>query len=112
MVLVNQQEIHPVTVASGLAAYPDGQTVEKALQETTSSVYWIPGLAVARELGNTRVLNTVLLGALSALLPVSGDVWEGVLGERVPSHLLDLNLRAFHQGRAHLEEHPTAKEGP
>lgn len=98
-VLVNQQEIHPVTVSSGLATYPDPQTVEKALRATTPYVYRIPGLEIARELGSTRVLNIVLLGALSALLGVEQGIWEEVLRERVPERYVDLNVQAFRRGR-------------
>jgi indolepyruvate ferredoxin oxidoreductase beta subunit len=101
-VLVNLQEIHPVTVSSGFATYPAPETVEKALQATTPYVYRIPGLEIARELGNTRVLNIVLLGALSALLQVEPGVWEGVVRERVPEQYVDLNLRAFRKGREWL----------
>jgi len=86
-VLANQQEIHPVTVSSGFATYPDEETVDKALQAATSNVYRIPGLKIAQKLGNTRVLNVVLLGALSAMLPVEPKTWESVLKERVPSRL-------------------------
>jgi indolepyruvate ferredoxin oxidoreductase beta subunit len=103
-VLANQQEIHPVTVSSGFATYPDEETVGKALQAATSNVYRIPGLHIAQKLGNARVLNVVLLGALSALLPMGPKVWESVLKERVPSRFVDLNLQAFHQGREWLEE--------
>ncbi len=103
-VLVNQQEIHPVTVSSGFATYPDEETVDKALQAATSNVYRIPGLKIAQKLGNTRVLNVVLLGALSAMLPVEPKTWESELKERVPSRFVDLNLRAFHQGREWLRE--------
>ncbi|MGQ9566457.1 MAG: indolepyruvate oxidoreductase subunit beta [Anaerolineae bacterium] len=98
-VLVNQQEIHPVTVSSGLATYPDPQTVEKALRATTPYVYRIPGLEIVRELGSTRVLNIVLLGALSALLGVEQGIWEEVLRERVPERYVDLNVQAFRRGR-------------
>ncbi|MGC8837630.1 MAG: indolepyruvate oxidoreductase subunit beta [Anaerolineae bacterium] len=101
-VLVNQQEIYPVTVSSGFATYPDPETVAKALQATTPYVYRIPGLEIAQELGNTRVLNIVLLGALSALLKVEPDIWEGVIRERVPERYLDLNLQAFRRGREWL----------
>jgi len=59
---------------------------------------------MAQKLGNTRVLNVVLLGALSALLPVEPETWESVLKERVPSRFVDLNLQAFQQGRGWLQE--------
>jgi indolepyruvate ferredoxin oxidoreductase beta subunit len=103
-VLINQQEIHPVTVSSGFATYPDKQTVDESLQAATPNVYRIPGLDMTQELGNARVLNVVLLGSLSALLSVEPEVWENVLKERVPSRYVGLNLQAFHQGREWLQE--------
>jgi len=98
-ILINQQEIHPVTVSSGLATYPDSETVQKSLEAATPNVFQIPGLSIAQELGNVKVLNVVLLGALSSLLPVELEVWEGVLKERAPSRFMELNLEAFHKGR-------------
>jgi indolepyruvate ferredoxin oxidoreductase beta subunit len=108
-VLVNQQEIHPVTVSSGFATYPEKETVDKALQAATSNVYHVPGLDIAQKLGNTRVLNVVLLGTLSALLPVEPETWQSVLKERVPSRFVDLNLKAFRQGREWLQERRKSK---
>ena len=103
-VLVNQQEIHPVTVSSGSATYPDSQTVDKALQAATDTVYRVPGLDMAQELGHARVLNVVLLGSLAALLPVDPEVWVSVLKQRVPVEYLALNLQAFEKGREWLQE--------
>jgi indolepyruvate ferredoxin oxidoreductase beta subunit len=97
--LINQQEIHPVTVSSGFASYPDTETADEAFRAAASHVYPIPGLAIAQELGNVRVLNVVLLGALSALIPVGPDAWASVLEGRVPPRFVDLNLRAFRRGR-------------
>ena len=98
-ILINQQEIHPVMVSSGFATYPDQETVDKALEAAAERVYRIPGLNIARELGNARVLNVVLLGALSALLPVELGIWENVLRKRVPPRFAELNLQAFSVGR-------------
>ena len=103
-ILINQQEIHPVTVSSGFATYPDKETVQKSLEAATPNVYHIPGLGIAQELGNAKVLNVVLLGALSSLLPVELEAWEGVLRERVPARFVDLNLQAFHKGRGWIQE--------
>jgi indolepyruvate ferredoxin oxidoreductase, beta subunit len=103
-VLINQQQIHPVSVSSGLAAYPDKETADKAFEEAVERVYRIPGLDIAQELGNARVLNVVLLGALSATLPVEPEIWENVLRERVPARYEELNIQAFRNGRAWMEE--------
>jgi indolepyruvate ferredoxin oxidoreductase beta subunit len=59
---------------------------------------------MAQELGNARVLNVVLLGALSGLLTVEPKVWENVLSERVPARYRDLNLKAFSKGREWIQE--------
>jgi indolepyruvate ferredoxin oxidoreductase beta subunit len=103
-VLINEQEIHPVTVSSGMANYPDGETIDHALRAAAAHVYRVPGLRIAQEQGNTRVVNAVLLGAVSALLPVKAKVWADVVKERVPSRFAELNLRAFAKGREWIQE--------
>jgi indolepyruvate ferredoxin oxidoreductase beta subunit len=102
-VLVNQQEIHPVTVSSGFATYPDKETLDQVLQAAATHVYRIPGLDIAQGLGSTRVLNVVLLGALSALLPVGSETWESMVMERVPARFVDLNLQALRKGRGWMQ---------
>jgi indolepyruvate ferredoxin oxidoreductase beta subunit len=104
VVLLNQQEIHPVTVSSGLVDYPSQEIGDRALAATTERVYRVPGLDIAQELGSSKVLNVVLLGALSALLPVAPEKWEDVVKERVPQRFTDLNLAAFRGGREWLLE--------
>jgi indolepyruvate ferredoxin oxidoreductase beta subunit len=103
-VLLNQQEIHPASVSSGLADYPTEEAVRSALEAATDHVYRVPGLQMAQELGNTKVLNVVLLGSLSALLPVEPEIWEEVLEDRVPPRFKALNLEAFQAGRAWIRE--------
>lgn len=103
-ILINQQEIHPVSVSSGITTYPDEETVDNAFRGAVERVYRIPGLDITQGLGSVRVLNVVLLGSLSAMLSVKPETWESVLKERVPSRFVDLNLRAFHQGREWLQE--------
>jgi indolepyruvate ferredoxin oxidoreductase beta subunit len=106
--VINQQEIHPVTVTSGFANYPDKDTIEGALQSLKSHVYRVAGLEIAQQLGNARVLNVVLLGALSGLLSVEATTWESVIRERVPARYTDLNLKAFRSGREWIQERSLA----
>jgi indolepyruvate ferredoxin oxidoreductase beta subunit len=103
-VLLNQQEIHPASVSSGDAVYPDEAAVQRALKTTTENVHRVPGLQMAQDLGNPKVLNVVLLGALSALLPTEADIWESVLRDRVPPRFEELNLAAFQRGRSWMAE--------
>jgi indolepyruvate ferredoxin oxidoreductase beta subunit len=101
-ILVNQQRIFPVMVSSGLAEYPTENATHAALQRAAQNVYLVPGLDIAQELGNTRALNVVLLGALSGLTDIAPETWVEVIKKRVPPKVVDLNVQAFWRGRAAL----------
>lgn len=98
-VLINDQEIIPITVTSGGAEYPNDERIRAVLAQVTDDVRWVDGLAIAGELGNARVANVVLLGALSALLDVPEDTWLAVIEQRVPARTVELNRQAFRRGR-------------
>ncbi len=103
-ILMNQQEIHPVTVTSGIAKYPNREIVDSALEKAAKNIFRVPAVDMAVNLGNSRVLNVVLLGVLSGLLEIDVSVWEGVLKERVPSKYINLNIKALHAGRSWVKE--------
>jgi len=98
-VIVNDYAIPPVSVATGKDVYPDDQAVQRALAAATSSHHVVPGLGAARELGNIRTNNVVLLGSLSTLLDVPCATWKKVIARRVPKRFIDLNCAAFEVGR-------------
>jgi indolepyruvate ferredoxin oxidoreductase beta subunit len=98
-ILINQQKISPVIVSSGLMDYPEEETVEEALAKATPNVFKLAAIDVALEVGNSRVLNIVMLGAISSMLSVDQKIWEDVIKERVPKKYADLNLNAFRKGR-------------
>jgi indolepyruvate ferredoxin oxidoreductase beta subunit len=105
--LINNQSIKPLTVISGDQVYPSDEQIRAAFASVTPNVEFVDGETIAKSLGNARVANVVLLGALSALLernPVSSpelaaDVWLRVITERVPPKHVDLNRQAFQAGR-------------
>ncbi|MBE6392854.1 MAG: pyruvate ferredoxin oxidoreductase [Lentisphaerae bacterium] len=51
------------------------------------------------KLTNPKALNTMLLGALSAKLPVEEKLWKEVLADIFPEKILALNLEMFELGR-------------
>lgn len=101
-ILVNQQAIAPITVSAGSSSYPALDLLREHLARVTEHVYWIPALDIARTMGNDRVANVVMLGALSAMLEVSERIWLKVIESRVPSRYLQLNHQAFQRGREAL----------
>jgi indolepyruvate ferredoxin oxidoreductase beta subunit len=59
---------------------------------------------IAGALGNRRAANTVLLGALSCALDFAADDWLEVLSRFVPAKTVEINRRAFLEGRAWVAE--------
>ncbi len=100
--LVNQQAITPITVSAGSAHYPSMDALRSELASVTERVYWAPAADIARALGNDKVTNVVLLGALAALLEVPERVWLKVIESRAPARYLQLNQMAFQRGREAL----------
>ena len=99
-VLVNDYCIEPVTVNSGGPAYPGDESIRTALAQVTPDAVWVKGFEIAESLGNTRVANVVMLGALSARLDFDPAIWNEVLEGRVPAKYLEINRNAFNAGRA------------
>jgi len=98
-VIVNNYRIPPVAVTTGQVSYPPDEEIRQALDSTARKVYYINATQKAEELGNVKVVNILLLGALSFLFEVSPTIWEDVIAKYVPEKFKDLNLRAFQAGR-------------
>jgi len=98
-VLINRQRIPPMAVTVGDAVYPAEEDVLTAVRARTGDVTEVEGLAIAERLGNPRLANTVLLGALSTRLDVEPETWLSVVERRVPPKYVKLNREAFWEGR-------------
>jgi len=99
-VLVNEHTTPPVSVTAGKDTYPDDRSIRDTLAQVTANVQFVPAITVAEELGNARVANVVLLGALSARLEIPVEVWLTVITDMVPPKHVALNKTAFERGRA------------
>jgi indolepyruvate ferredoxin oxidoreductase beta subunit len=102
--IVNRHTIKPITVVSGGAHYPTEEELLAVYADITDGLHLVPGTGVARELGNVRAANVVLLGALSAFLELPEDTWLQAIEERVPPKYVDLNRQAFLRGRKFATE--------
>ncbi len=108
LALVNLEAIEPVTVTSGGQAYPTDEHLRKTVAKVTPHAAYVDGAEIARNLGNVKAANVVLLGALSAMMEQEGlggpgltaDTWLKIITERVPPKYVELNRQAFLAGRA------------
>ena len=98
-VVVNQHTIKPITVTSGGARYPTEADLQAVFAKLTDRLYLVPGTAIARDLGNARAANVVLLGAVSTFLDVPAETWLEVIETRVPPKYVEVNRQAFMRGR-------------
>lgn len=109
--LINDYRIVPVSVTTGNGQYPLEQDEARAYEALQSPPFYIPAIKIAEELGNPRVNNVVMLGALSALLDVPEDVWLGIVAKRVPARYIALNQQAFAGGRLRMTTQLLAGSG-
>jgi indolepyruvate ferredoxin oxidoreductase beta subunit len=96
-IIINTEELYPPVVNLGEAIYPTD--IIDMIKGISHHVKVVDATALALQAGNIRAVNTVLLGALSACLPLATETWEKVLKETFPSKLIEANLEAFRKGR-------------
>ena len=89
--------ILPGSVLRGEEAYPEELAAAAAARGVR--LILLDAEELAREAGNLRAVNVVLLGAASLVLPFSPDAWERGLAVAVPAKILEVNRRAFALGR-------------
>ena len=93
--IVNDAKIEPMTVVVGAAKYPEG-IIESLSKEHT--LYQLDAGKVARELGNSKVLNTVVLGLAAKHIGFEKNEWVSVLQATVPPKTVEINTVAFNRG--------------
>ena len=73
--------------------------------DRASKVFEIDGIGIANRLGNVLAVNTVLLGALSAIPenPVSKESLEKAIANRLKDKYVKLNLSAFNIGKEQVK---------
>lgn len=94
--VTDDHEIYSMPVAAGLASYPRG--VIEELRRLVPGLTVVPAGEIARGLGNVRVQNIVLLGALIKVMGLGAVDWPKLVAEYVPAKARDLNLKAFEAG--------------
>ena len=100
-VLLNNVDLVPVTVSSGLQQ--PVTDLESRLAKAFPDAIVVDALKIAQEVGNERTMNMVLAGALSQLTPFKESQWQKAMEASFTGRkakLLDLNKKAFSLGRA------------
>ncbi|HWR82383.1 MAG TPA: indolepyruvate oxidoreductase subunit beta [Candidatus Deferrimicrobium sp.] len=96
--IVATTRLVPATVTSSKKfKYPDDPIAQ--MKQKAQRIIAVPADDIARELGNPRVVNVVLLGVLSGCLPFDVELFQEVIRGKVKARFVDVNLQAFERGR-------------
>lgn len=95
VIIVNDCRIDPMTVVIGASTYPEN--IIETLKEK-HTVYALDGGAIAKELGNSKVLNSVILGAAAKYVGFTKEQWLDVVKSTVPQKTVEINVSAFNKG--------------
>ena len=100
VIIVNDCRIDPMPVVIGADKYPED--VIKKLK-AKRRVACIDGSKIAISLGNSKVLNTIVLGLSAKYIGFSKEIWLNTLINTVPSKTVELNEKAFLLGFEYRE---------
>lgn len=94
-IIVNNQAIDPMPVITGAAQYP-ADIVEKLSSKVDTLS--IDALSLAKEAGNIKAVNVVLIGVMAKSTDIPYENWIETIKTTVPEKFLEVNLKAFDLG--------------
>jgi len=95
--ILNTTKNFPLTSIFGKIPYPEKPA--EVVAKFTNKVYEIDALKIALELKVPNVVNVILLGTISQLLPFSDDEWIQAIQKKVKAKFVDINKEAFKRGK-------------
>jgi indolepyruvate ferredoxin oxidoreductase beta subunit len=101
LVVINEKRTYPSSVLLEQTEYPEGEIEDL---EKDYVVIHVDAVKEAKEAGNIKTANTVVLGILARHLDIDKKIWEEVLIENVPPKARDANIKAFNIGYEYGED--------
>ena len=83
-------------VITGAAEYP--ADIPEKMEQMGIDVISCDALALAKEAGNIKAVNVVLIGVMAKHTNISKEEWEKAIEDTVPAKFLEVNLKAFRLG--------------
>lgn len=106
--VINTDTIVPINAALKKGKYLENEYLEVLKKNLTEAVF-IKASPIAKQAGDARTLNVVMLGVASGagILPFSEDDIKNAIRESVKPKLFDINMRAFELGVSAVKEAQT-----
>jgi indolepyruvate ferredoxin oxidoreductase beta subunit len=95
--IVNDHRLVPPITATGKFFYPE-DAMDRIMARAPQARL-IEATKIAKELGNPRLVNTILLGVMSQSIELDEEKWLEVIERMAPKGTGELNKKAFMAGR-------------
>lgn len=104
--LINTHPWYPVDVTVGRVKYPSLESITAAFEKLDARVITIDATSMAIEAGDSRSLNSVVLGGLIALdiTPITQDGIFKAMQEKWKERLVKINQKAFQLGFDYVKQ--------
>lgn len=96
--VINDLELPPLAITLGNGEYPADNELIAIFRKFTDSIYLVPATAAAEKLGNSKMVNTVLLGYAAGFLEIEPEILEKTIADALPVKLRQPNAEAFTAG--------------
>lgn len=96
--VVNNMKIIPNSVYFSDDKYPKN-VAEKLKEKFKDKLYLFKAFKIAKNIGNVRFANVVMLGAISEIMDISDKSMKKAIENGVPSKTVEGNLKAFAKGK-------------
>ncbi|MCK8061174.1 MULTISPECIES: indolepyruvate oxidoreductase subunit beta [unclassified Fusibacter] len=95
-VVINTFRIPSAPILIGKADYPEGVIAE--VKSNVENTQLLDAATMAKELGNVKAMNVIMVGALVKGLGLTDINWEDVIKSLVKEKFIELNVKAFNLG--------------
>ncbi len=95
-VVINDYQIMSIPILVGAFEYPEG--IKEYIKENVKDCIIYDAAKIAREIGNEKVMNMVLLGSLIKAMNLEHISWEKVIKDNVKEQFADINIKALKKG--------------
>lgn len=96
LLVVNDVEIESMPILSGKFDYPSD--VVEILESKVKTIV-VEASKHAAELGNSKVMNIILLGTIIKSMQLEHINWEKIIKDNVKPAFIDINLKALELGK-------------
>jgi indolepyruvate ferredoxin oxidoreductase beta subunit len=100
-IVTSDRRLDPMPVVTGKATYPERPC--DLFGERCAHVTTLDAQAIAREAGNAKAANLVLIGVAASMSDIPKETWLAAIRDTVPAKTLETNRKAFEAGYGFLK---------